>query len=52
MATSAVIALLSDFGLEDGYPGVMKGVIAGIAPQTRLIDITHLIPAQDVATGA
>src|SRR5215469_4080210 len=47
-----LIALLTDFGLEDGYPGIMKGVIAGIAPQARLIDITHLIPAQDIATGA
>jgi S-adenosylmethionine hydrolase len=47
-----LIALLTDFGLEDGYPGIMKGVIAGIAPRTRLVDITHLIPAQDIATGA
>jgi S-adenosyl-L-methionine hydrolase (adenosine-forming) len=47
-----LIALLTDFGLEDGYPGIMKGVIAGIAPQACLVDITHLIPAQDIATGA
>jgi S-adenosylmethionine hydrolase len=47
-----LIALLTDFGLEDGYPGIMKGVIASIAPQARLVDITHLIPAQDIATGA
>jgi S-adenosyl-L-methionine hydrolase (adenosine-forming) len=50
--TLPLIALLTDFGLEDGYPGIMKGVIAGIAPQARLVDITHLIPAQDIATGA
>jgi S-adenosylmethionine hydrolase len=47
-----LIALLTDFGLEDGYPGIMKGVIAGIAPQARLVDITHLVPAQAIATGA
>src|SRR5215469_14553816 len=52
MAVSPVIALLTDFGLEDGYPSIMKGVMLGIAPQARFIDITHLIPAQDVATGA
>ena len=52
MTASPVIALLTDFGLEDGYPGIMKGVVLGIAPEARFIDITHLIPAQDVATGA
>jgi S-adenosylmethionine hydrolase len=52
MAASPVIALLTDFGLEDGYPGIMKGVMLGIAPQARFIDITHLIPAQDIDTGA
>lgn len=46
-----VITLLSDFGLEDGYVAAMKGVIATIAPETRLVDITHLIPPQDVASG-
>jgi S-adenosylmethionine hydrolase len=52
MAASPVIALLTDFGLEDGYPGIMKGVMLGIAPEARFTDITHLIPGQDVATGA
>jgi S-adenosyl-L-methionine hydrolase (adenosine-forming) len=52
MAASPLIALLTDFGLEDGYPGVMKGVVLGITPEARFIDISHLIPAQDVATGA
>jgi S-adenosylmethionine hydrolase len=52
MAASPVIALLTDFGLEDGYPGIMKGVMLGIAPKARFIDITHLVPEQDVATGA
>jgi S-adenosylmethionine hydrolase len=28
-----IIALLTDFGSEDGYVGTMKGVIAGIAPE-------------------
>jgi S-adenosylmethionine hydrolase len=30
----------------------MKGVIAGIAPDARVIDLTHEVPAQDVQTGA
>ncbi len=38
------IALLTDFGTRDPFVGVMKGVIAGIAPQTRVIDLGHDIP--------
>ncbi|MEM8714725.1 MAG: SAM-dependent chlorinase/fluorinase [Cyanobacteria bacterium P01_A01_bin.3] len=48
---SAVITLLSDFGWQDVYVGVMKGVIAAIAPNTTIVDLTHAVPAQDVATG-
>jgi len=46
-----IITLLSDFGLEDGYVAAMKGVIAGIAPEAVLVDITHLVPPQDVHFG-
>ncbi|MGE0490311.1 MAG: S-adenosyl-l-methionine hydroxide adenosyltransferase family protein [Vulcanimicrobiota bacterium] len=42
------ITLLTDFGLQDPYVGVMKGVILGICPGARLVDLTHLIPPQDV----
>lgn len=44
-----VITLLTDFGLEDGYVAAMKGVIAGVAPEARVVDVTHLVPPQDVA---
>ncbi|MBE3566796.1 MAG: SAM-dependent chlorinase/fluorinase [Thermogemmatispora sp.] len=47
-----VIALMTDFGLRDGFVGIMKGVIAGVVPQAQLIDISHEIAAQNVATGA
>ncbi|HEV8635640.1 MAG TPA: SAM-dependent chlorinase/fluorinase [Chloroflexota bacterium] len=45
-------ALLTDFGLEDVYVGVMKAVILGIAPKAQVIDLTHAIPPQDVLLGA
>ncbi|GAC1566747.1 MAG: SAM-dependent chlorinase/fluorinase [Ktedonobacteraceae bacterium] len=51
-ATHPVIALLTDFGMGDGDVGVMKGVIAGIAPAARIIDITHAVPPQQIASGA
>lgn len=47
-----LIALMTDFGLEDAYVGMMKGVIAGIAPQAHVIDLTHAIPPGDVRTAA
>jgi S-adenosyl-L-methionine hydrolase (adenosine-forming) len=47
-----IITLLSDFGLRDTYVAEMKGAILGLAPEARLIDLTHEIPAQDVAAGA
>ncbi len=49
---STPIALLTDFGLSDGYVGVMKGVIAGLAPGVPCIDISHEIMPQDVASAA
>ncbi|HET7010720.1 MAG TPA: SAM-dependent chlorinase/fluorinase [Anaerolineales bacterium] len=47
-----VISLLTDFGLKDGNVGVMKGVILGLAPHARLIDLGHLIPPQDMREAA
>ncbi|HKX12519.1 MAG TPA: SAM-dependent chlorinase/fluorinase [bacterium] len=42
------IALLSDFGLRDSYVGAMKGVLARLAPNAAVIDISHEIPPFDV----
>ena len=47
-----VIALLTDFGTRDHFAGVMKGVIAGICPRARIIDISHDVEPQNVAHGA
>jgi S-adenosylmethionine hydrolase len=47
-----VITLLTDFGMQDGYPGVMKGVIWGIAPNVQIADISHSIQPQDILEAA
>ena len=47
-----LITLLTDFGLQDGYPGIMKGVIWGIAPDAQIADLTHSIHPQDILEGA
>ena len=47
-----LITLTTDFGLTDGFVGSMKGVIASIAPETNVVDITHDVPPQDLRYGA
>jgi S-adenosylmethionine hydrolase len=47
-----VITLLTDFGLCDGYPGVLKGVIWKIAPHAQIADISHAIQPQNIFHGA
>lgn len=47
-----LITLTTDFGTSDWFTGSMKGVISGIAPATRIIDITHQIPPGDLVDGA
>ncbi len=44
----SLITLLTDFGTRDPFVGVMKGVIAGIAPGVPVVDITHEVPPQDL----
>jgi len=46
-----VISFLTDFGLEDDFVGTCHGVIAQIAPDARVIDVTHGIGAQAVLAG-
>ena len=48
MNTKPVIAILTDFGTEDPFVGIMKGVIATIAPQASVIDLSQDIPPGDI----
>jgi S-adenosylmethionine hydrolase len=52
MRPNGVITLTTDFGLADSYVGTMKGVILGIAPEARLVDITHDITPQNTHQAA
>ncbi len=47
-----LITLLTDFGTADGYVGSMKGVMLGIAPEARLVDLSHQIAPQNVRQAA
>ncbi len=43
-----LITLTTDFGLRDPFVGIMKGVILGICPEARLVDLTHQVAPHDV----
>jgi len=43
---------MTDFGLEDAFVGVMKGVIASICREACVIDLTHSVTPQNIREGA
>ncbi len=47
-----LITLTTDFGLVDGFVGVMKGVMLSINPSAQFVDITHDILPQNIQQGA
>ena len=46
-----VVTLLTDFGLQDEYAGVVEGVIATAAPEVRVLHVSHGVPATNVRRG-
>ena len=52
MSAPRPITFLSDYGTEDEFAGVCRGVIARIAPSAPVIDLTHGIARHDVRQGA
>lgn len=52
IGSKPVITLTTDFGVRDPYVGMMKGVILSIAPDVRIVDLTHGIRSHDVTEAA
>ena len=46
-----IIALLTDFGTKDYFVGAMKGVILSVNRNANIIDITHQIEPQNIASA-
>ncbi|MFB6346528.1 MAG: S-adenosyl-l-methionine hydroxide adenosyltransferase family protein [bacterium] len=46
------VCLLTDFGTDDPYVGIMKSIIQSSAPYPPTIDLTHEVPPQDERTAA
>jgi S-adenosyl-L-methionine hydrolase (adenosine-forming) len=47
-----IVTFLTDFGLQDDFVGTCHGVIATIAPDARVIDVTHGVRPGHVLQGA
>ena len=47
-----VLTLTTDFGSGDHEAGVLKGVIWKIAPEAKIVDLSHDVSPQDVLEGA
>jgi S-adenosylmethionine hydrolase len=47
-----IVTLTTDFGLADGYVGIMHGVIRGICPDVAVVDLSHQVAPQDVRGAA
>lgn len=50
--SNGIITFTSDFGTRDSYVAEVKGAILSVAPDARVVDVTHEVPPQDVRTGA
>ena len=46
------VTFTTDYGTSDGFVAACKGVVAGIAPAVRVLDVTHDVGPQDVRRGA
>ena len=49
---AGIITLTTDFGLTDAYVAAMKGVMLGINPRVKLIDMCQTIKPQDIHQAA
>lgn len=52
MAQQPIVTLTTDFGLTDHFVGTMKGVMLGINPLIKFIDVSHDVTAHDVFDAA
>ena len=48
----SLIGLLTDFGTQDSYAGIVKAIIYGLHEDATVVDISHQIAPQNVAEGA
>jgi S-adenosyl-L-methionine hydrolase (adenosine-forming) len=51
-AAISVVTLLTDFGEKDYFVASLKGVILGINPQARIVDLSHQVTPHNIEEAA
>lgn len=49
---TGIVTLTTDFGTRDPYVAEVKGVILSLAPDVRLVDVSHEVEPQQIAEAA
>jgi S-adenosyl-L-methionine hydrolase (adenosine-forming) len=49
---TGIVALLTDYGLQDPYAGLLKGALLSVNPRARIVDLTHEVPPQEIREGS
>jgi S-adenosylmethionine hydrolase len=49
---SGIVTLCTDFGTQDAYVGIMKGVMLSVNRDLRFVDLSHDVPPQSIRIGA
>lgn len=52
MQKQSVVAILTDFGTDDPFAGMVKGVISSFNPKITFVDLSHSIPSHNIVLGA
>jgi S-adenosyl-L-methionine hydrolase (adenosine-forming) len=52
LAAKPIISITTDFGEDDHFVGVMKGVILSINPDATIVDVNHQVNSYDIFDGA
>ncbi len=53
MSSSApILTVTTDLGLRDDFIAAVKGVIWSVNPDVKIVDISNLVPPQDIFTAA
>jgi S-adenosyl-L-methionine hydrolase (adenosine-forming) len=47
-----IITLTTDFGHQDPFVGIMKGVVLSVSPEARIVDLCHEVAPQDLLGAA
>ena len=49
--SDGILTLTTDFGADGPYVAAMKGIVLGLAPRTRFVDVSHAIEPQNISEG-